>query len=121
MPDIKRKYAPAGGRQAKRRLAIAVFAVVMVYMLTAFGRLHYLNYVEKKELDFERKKQEELRARLADLKKEKKNLEDVDYLKDYARRKLFLMDEKEVPIRIKNAPWEEGADSEGITSGPEEK
>ena len=95
----------------KKKIALAAAAVFMAYIIGSFGNLHYLNYVERRELEQVKKQQVELRGELKELKKEKRKLEDVDYLKDYARRKLFLMGEGEIPIRITNAPWDEEPDT----------
>ena len=90
MTDSRRRTRhPA--KRVKKRIALAAAAIFLVYITGSFGRLHYLNYVEQRNLNVAKKQQEELRQELEKLKTEKRNLEDIDYLKDYASIKLFLM------------------------------
>ena len=77
------------------------------YFIFSFGRLHYYNYLEQRNLAVVKEENKQLRQKAETLREEKKNFLDISYLKDFARRKLFLMDKNEVPIRIINSPKED--------------
>lgn len=115
--NTNRQITRNPSRRVKRRITVAAAAVFVLYVLGSFGKLHYLNYAERRDLAAVRARQVELHREIESLKKEKKNLENIDYLKDYARRKLFLMGEGEIPIRITNAPWEAKPEEGGGKSG----
>ncbi|MEW6202831.1 MAG: septum formation initiator family protein [bacterium] len=103
------KKRQRGNRQAwlKRMLMAAAFVLCFLYFIFSFGRLHYYNYLEQRNLAAVKEENKQLKQKAEMLRGEKKNFLDLDYLKDYARRKLFIMDKDEVPIRIINSPKED--------------
>ncbi len=54
------------------------------------------------------KENRQLKQKIESMRDEKKNFLNIDYLKGYARKKLFLMEPQEVPIRIINPSHEDG-------------
>ncbi|MEW5944670.1 MAG: septum formation initiator family protein [bacterium] len=84
----------------KKTVFFTVVAGMLCFAVFTFAKLNYLNYVEQKNLDSQLETKRDLERTLRKLQKEKNDLHDLEYLKEYAREKLFLMEENEIPIRV---------------------
>jgi cell division protein FtsB len=97
----KRRLAREKSERANRRLWSMVCAVLISYITVYFGAYHYKNYVVMNRKLREIKTEHTMKtARIKELREEALRLQDPEYLKAIARRELYLMDTKEVPIRI---------------------
>lgn len=97
----RRKKARALKDRGRKRLITLIGAVLVLYLVFLFGKLHWMNYQEQKDLDRINRQTRELKKRYEHLKAEKKKLNDVEYMKSIARTKLYLLEPNEVPIKIK--------------------
>jgi len=74
---------------------------ILLYIGVYFGSLHYQNFIlmerKIKEVKIEHKQKTE---RIKQLKAEKQKLNNIEHLKQIARKDLYLMEPREVYIKI---------------------
>ena len=75
--------------------------LLLLYLSFCFGRLHYLNFIsmEQKSRAIVAENQQKL-ERIRQLERKKVELNNLEYLKEFARKNLYLMDPREVHIKI---------------------
>lgn len=100
----RRKRARALKERGRKRLVALIGTGLVLYLVFLFGKLHWMNYQEQKELNRIRKETREIDKKYNSLKTERKKLEDIDYVKAIARKKLYLLEPSEVPIKIHTDP-----------------
>jgi len=92
----------------RRVLMLAAGFFCIFYFIFSFGKLHYINYIEGRRLAEVKQEKRQWIQKRDSLLEEKKNFLNIDYLKGYARKKLFLMEPREVPIRVINPSHKDG-------------
>ena len=99
----RRQLARAKKDIGRKRLVSLVGVVVVFYLVFLFGKLHWMNYQEQRDLNRIVRQTSELKKKYKVLKTERKKLEDVNYVKSIARTKLYLLEPNEVPIKIRDS------------------
>ncbi|HOO56280.1 MAG TPA: septum formation initiator family protein [bacterium] len=101
----RRKKLKVKNLQPHRKIYMSLFIVIMLYVALYFGNLHYQNYIfMERQLSQVLSERQYKHDEIKRLNEEKTRLNDPDYLKDYARENLYLMDPKEVHIKITPNP-----------------
>lgn len=85
-----------------------ILVVIAVYVAGYLVSLNYQNSIKlEREIKAQLSEQNRKLAHIKSLKEEKIKLHDIDYLKEIARKELYLMPSKEVYIKILPNPARE--------------
>ncbi len=101
---LRRRQMRSLGTRPYRKAYKFLLIGLLLYLSFCFGRLHYEKIVTGVELSRQKTMNGELLARKQQLEHEKSRLNDLEYLKDYVREELYLIDPGEVHIKITPNP-----------------
>ncbi len=101
----KRKKLRSLDSQPYRRIYFLLVFGIILYIGVYFGSLHYQNFIlmerRIKEVNAEHKQKN---GRIHELRQEVQRLHNVEHLKQIARKDLYLMEPREVYIKIVPGP-----------------
>lgn len=97
----RRKRYRAKKELGRKRLVILIGAILGLYVVFVFGVLQWKIFMSDRDLDRIKSQNRMIERKIDNLTIKRKKLQNIDYVKNVARAKLYLMESNEVPIKIR--------------------